>query len=472
MKSFDQIYAGFARNVLFPFHERFKGHVTIRMLTEMEREQWVPDDELRELRAERLRQLISHAFSSVPYYSNLAQIHGYSADHFRAEADLERLPLLSKELIRGRLEAFKSSDAGKVQRLTTGGSTGSPLAFYLGPTRISSDIAARCRAESWWGVGIGDREYVIWGSPLELTKQDRLRELRDRVLRTRLLSAFEMNELTMDRYIDEILVHGCTRVFGYPSSIHLLCEHARRRNKDLSKVGVRTVFVTAEYLWEHWRQTITESFGCPVANGYGGRDSGFIAQECPAGGMHITADRLIVEIVDHSGQRLPPGQLGEIVVTHLDTPEMPFIRYRTGDMGALSTRTCACGRTLPLLENIDGRKSDFIVTPDGRRMHGLSLIYALRKIAGIDQFQVVQKSLTSFEVAVVTNAAFSGQSEVEIQREFRHRIRAEVDVTFRHCEEIALTRSGKYRYVISQVGQPVNEAEAGLNHRPAAIGQA
>ena len=216
------------------------------MVREMEQEQWVPDDELQELRARRLRQLVSDAFSSVPYYSNLARANGLRADHFRSEDDLQRLPLLSKELIRGGLEAFKSSVARNVQCLTTGGSTGSPLAFYLGPTRISSDIAARCRAESWWGVGIGDREYVIWGSPLELTKQDRLRELRDRVLRTRLLSAFEMNEQTMDCYIDEILVHGCTRVFGYPSSIHLLCEHARRRNKDLSKAGVRTVFVTAE----------------------------------------------------------------------------------------------------------------------------------------------------------------------------------------------------------------------------------
>jgi phenylacetate-CoA ligase len=458
--------------VLFPFHERLKGHVTMRMLREMEREQWIPDDELRELRAQRLRRLVSHAFRSVPYYSNIAQVHGLSADHFRTEADLERLPLLSKELIRGRLEAFKSSDARNLQCLTTGGSTGSPLAFYLGPTRISSDIAARCRSESWWGVGIGDREYVIWGSPLELTKQDRLRELRDRVLRTKLLSAFEMNEQTMDRFIDEILVHGCARVFGYPSSIHLLCEHARRRNKDLSKAGVRTVFVTAEYLWEHWRQNIAESFGCPVANGYGGRDSGFIAHECPARGMHITADRLIVEIVDHDGQLLPRGQLGEIVVTHLDTPEMPFIRYRTGDMGALSARTCACGRTLPLLENIDGRKSDFIATPDGRRMHGLSLIYALRKIAGIDQFQIVQKSLTFFEVALVTNAAFSRQSEAEIKREFRHRIRAEVDVTFRHCEEIPVTPSGKYRYVISQVEQARNESEARLYHLPVRIGQA
>src|SRR5262249_21241603 len=145
--------------------------------------------------------------------------------------------------------------------------------------------------ESWFGVGIADPEFAIWGSPVELGKQDWLRNLRDRILDTRLLSAFEMSPETMTRYLDEMTQQGCRRVFGYPSSIALLCEHARREGRDLRQLGVRAVFVTAEYLYQHWRTMIEEAFGSPVANGYGGRDSGFVAHECPSGGMHITADR-------------------------------------------------------------------------------------------------------------------------------------------------------------------------------------
>ena len=467
----NKAYACLARTVIFPLHERAKGHGTFRMLREMNKEQWVTPEQLTLLQEQRLKQLLSYALHTVKYYRELAQESGWNVAHFQSASDLARLPFLTKQIIRNRLEDLKSKEAHGVHKFTTGGSTGSPVAFYLGPTRVSSDVAARWRAESWWGVGIGDREYVFWGSPLELTKQDRLRELRDRILRTRLMSAFEMSPVTMDKYLDEMIRSGCARIFGYPSSIFLLCEHAHRKGIDMSKLGVRAVFVTAEYLWDHWRKTISETFGCPVANGYGGRDSGFIAHECPAGGMHITADRIMVEIIGDDDRPVPPGELGEIVVTHLDTPEMPFVRYRTGDMGALSTKRCSCGRTLPLLERIEGRKSDFILAPDGRLMHGLSLIYILRKITGVEQFRITQKTIHDFEVELVTNTEFKPEGESEIKREFRYRLRAPVGVNIYHREVIAPAKSGKYRYIISEVSEKSAASTAAGDRRMSAVGE-
>jgi phenylacetate-CoA ligase len=434
-------------------HERLKGHSTFRILREMERDERLGTGELRQLQERRLQQFLAHSFSTVKYYRDLLQTLGLKRTDFQTMNDLSLLPLLDKKIIRTRLDDLKGSDAKGVQKFSTGGSTGSPLVFYLGPTRVSSDVAARWRAEGWWGVGIGDRECVLWGSPLELTKQDRFRDLRDRILRTQLMSAFEMSPAKMDAYLDQMQRQGCTRVFGYPSSIALLCEHAQRQGRDLSKLGVKAVFVTAEYLWDHWRQTISDTFGCRVANGYGGRDSGFIAHECPAGGMHITADRLIVEIVDDKGHPLAPGQLGEIVVTHLDTPEMPFIRYRTGDTGALSPKPCSCGRGLPLLDRIEGRKTDFIVAPDGRVMHGLSLIYILRKIDGIEQFRITQKTLREFEVELVTNAEFARERESEIRSEFEQRLRSPVTVRIQYSSAIPAAGSGKFRYIISELDE-------------------
>jgi phenylacetate-CoA ligase len=419
----------------------------------MEQDQWRGSKELLALQQRRLEHFLAHTFRSVKYYRELLLELRLKPAEVRTVADLQKLPLLDKKIIRDQLDHLKSSEARAVQKFSTGGSTGVPLTFYLGPNRVSSDVAARCRAEGWWGLGIGDREYVFWGSPVELTKQDRWRELRDEVFRTKLLSAFEMSPAVMDSYLDEMQRHGCRRVFGYPSSIALLCEHARHRGKDLSKLGVQTVFVTAEFLWDHWRQTISESFGCPVANGYGGRDSGFIAHECPQGRMHITADRLIVEVIGEDGRPLSPGELGEIIVTHLDTPEMPFIRYRTGDMGALSAETCPCGRTLPLLERIEGRKSDFIVAPDGRMLHGLSLIYVLRAIAGIEQFRITQKALDEFQVELVTSHGFARESERLIRDEFTKRLRAPVRVQFYYSPTIPAHRNGKFRYVISELAE-------------------
>ena len=439
---------------LFRTQEMIKGHRTFSVYNDMQKKQWLPAARLQEVQDQRLRALLACAANNVPYYEELFRKLDLNVRDLRSAADLPFIPFLSKEIIRQNLARMQNRRTRRVRKFSTGGSTGAPLVFFLGPTRVSSDVAARMRAESWFGVASTDTEVAIWGSPVELSKQDRLRELRDRILRTRLLSAFEMNSETMTRYLDEMERAGCRRVFGYPSSIALLCEHANRQKRDLRKLGVKAVFVTAEYLYDHWRSTIEEAFGCPVGNGYGGRDSGFVAHECPAGGMHITADRLIVEIVDEQGRQQPVGQSGEIVVTNLDTPEMPFIRYRTGDVGALSARSCPCGRTLPLLERVEGRKTDFIVSPDGRLMHGLSLIYVIRELTGIEEFSITQKRLTSFEVEIVRGQQYDPAHEGRIREGFSRRLRAPVAVQVRYPNAIAPTASGKTRHVISEISPP------------------
>ena len=446
----------------FRLQEFLKGHTTFRLFGEMQREQWLPADRLNKIQEQRLHTLVEHATANVPYYADLFRDLRPASRQVRHVGDLQHLPFLTKEIIRQNLGRMKSRNARRVHKFATGGSTGAPLVFYLGATRVSSDVAARMRAESWFGVAISDPEFAVWGSPVELGKQDRLRELRDRILRTRLLSAFEMNAETISHYLDEMERRGCRRVFGYPSSIALLCEQARRENRDLRQLGAKAVFVTAEYLHDDWRNTIAKTFGCPVANGYGGRDSGFVAHECPAGGMHITADRLIVEIVNEEGQPQPAGQSGEIVVTHFDTPDMPFIRYRTGDVGALAVETCRCGRSLPLLARVDGRKTDFIVAPDGRMMHGLSLIYAIRELPGIEAFRITQKRLTYFEVEIVRNQQYDPAHERRLQETFSRRLRAPVAVQVRYTDSISPTPSGKTRHVISEISPP-----PGISWQPA-----
>jgi phenylacetate-CoA ligase len=177
--------------------------------------------------------------------------------------------------------------------------------FNIGKKWISHDIAAKWRATRWWGVDIGDPEVVIWGSPIELKTQDRLRYLRDKILRTHLLPAFEMSDSRVDGFIRTIRSVRPKMLFGYPSAIAHIAARARTTGRDMNDLGIKVAFVTAEKLYAHQRDLIQETFGCRVANGYGGRDAGFIAHECPQGGMHISAEDIIVEIVDAAGNPLP-----------------------------------------------------------------------------------------------------------------------------------------------------------------------
>jgi len=312
-------------------------------------------------------------------------------------------------------------------------------------------VACRQRAQRWWGLSAGDREFALWGSPIEVTRQDHLRRLRDRLFATDFFSAFNMSEQVMSAYLDRLCTGVYRMIFGYPSSICLLCQQARRQGRDLRGIGIQAVFVTGEVLFHHQRELITETFSCPAANGYGGRESGFVAHECPFGGMHIMADAMIVEVVDAAGRPVGPGEQGEIVVTDLYSGEAPFLRYVTGDMGALSSERCPCGRPLPLLERIEGRTTDFIVAPDGTILHALSAIYVLREIEGVEQFRIRQKSADTFHVQVVRGKGYQPGSEDRIRMGLQRRLRATLHVTVEYLPCLPPEPSGKFRYVVSDV---------------------
>jgi phenylacetate-CoA ligase len=441
-------------NIFFRLHETLKGHATFRMLNEMEVADRFSEAELEELRRRRLRDLIEYSYAHVPYVRRLMQEARLTPSDIREPADLVRLPLMRKADVRQNRAALRSDIAKKLSSFTTGGSTGEPLIFDLSKRRVASRVACRQRTSRWWGVSVGDRELALWGSPVELTRQDVVRSIRDVFLATRLLSAFEMNEATMSRYLDVLEKGKYRQIFGYPSALYLLCLEARRQGRNLRRLGLRVAFVTGEVLFSYQRETIAEVLGCPVANGYGGRDSALIAHECPQRGMHVLADAVILEVVDPAGRPVAVGESGEIVITDLHSHEAPFIRYATGDMAVMSVRRCPCGRALPVLEKIEGRSNDSIMAPDGRIINSLALIYAVREVEGIERFRVCQKTIDRYHVEVVRNPNYSADAEDRIRTAWKQLLRSPLEVTFEYVAELPVEKSGKFRHVRSEVVMP------------------
>lgn len=445
------LYTSLVANVLFPLQEIYKGHDTVKVRKAMDDSQWWPRERLEALRVQRLRRLLTLAGQHVPYYRDLFGRIGFQPGDIATVSDLQRLPFLTKAIIRGEGERMKSDIASGLARFNTGGSSGEPLIFFIGKERVSHDVAAKWRATRWWGVDIGDPEIVVWGSPIELGAQDRLRQVRDTLMRTELLPAFEMSEAKLDAFVQRIRERRPAMLFGYPSAISHIAAHARKRGIRLDDLGIKVVFVTSERLYDHQREAITDAFKCPVANGYGSRDAGFIAHQCPHGGMHVTAEDVIVEIVGEDGEVLLPGEQGEITVTHLATPDFPFVRYRTGDIGVLGEEPCPCGRGLPLLKEIQGRATDFVVAADGTVMHGLALIYTVRDLPGVRQFKIEQMALDETVVWIVAEAPFDAASEARIVRDYKARLGQDVAVAVKRVSEIPAEKSGKFRYVVSHV---------------------
>lgn len=449
------LYQKAIAEILFPLHEKLKGHDTLAVHKALEQSQWLPPTEVAALQTANLRRFLTRIGDTVPYYQHLFAELGFDPQAVTSATDLQVLPLLDKAAIRASSDEMKATSAHNLKRFNTGGSSGEPLIFHLGRERISHDVAAKRRATRWWDVDIGDDEIVVWGSPIELGAQDRVRLVRDKLFRTELLSAFEMSPQRLDSFVGRIQQRRPKMLFGYPSSLALLAKHAVTRRQRLDNLGVRVVFVTSERLYDHQRDAIEKVFGCPVANGYGGRDAGFIAHQCPEGSLHISAEDLVVEIVDGDGAVVPAGDTGEIVITHLFTSEFPFVRYRTGDIGALSTAPCPCGRGLPVLAAVEGRATDFVTASNGTVLHGLALIYVLRDLPGVEAFRIVQESLFRTRVEAVVASRHRIGLKQAIQQPFRQRLGQDVDITIDYVDAIPREASGKYRYVVSNLKQRV-----------------
>ena len=442
-------YTVLCSSLLFPIHERLKGHQSVALRKQLDDSQWLSAVALEDRQRANLQVFMQRIARDVPYYRRLFADRGLSAEDIRSAADLTKLPTLDKPTIRAHAEELKNPSAVRLRSFNTGGSSGQPLLFYVGE-RVDHDVAAKWRVTRWWNVDIGDRELVLWGSPIEVSTQDRVKSLRDRFLRTKLVPAFDLGEPGIRQFIDAYRQFDPHMLFGYPSAIARIARYADDRRVGLPKRALQVVFATAERLYPEQRVLIQRVFEAPVANGYGARDAGFLAHECPSGGMHIMAEDVIIETLGSDGLPTAPGIAGEVTVTHLRTGDFPFVRYKTGDVAVLAEQRCTCGRGLPLLASIEGRSTDFVVAQDGTVMHGLALIYVVREIEGVESFRIIQHSLTDLEVLLVANG-WQEHKARKLEAGMQARLGKGVNVRINRMDHIATEANGKFRYIISKV---------------------
>ncbi len=441
------------KNVIFPLHEKFLGRKTYEYLARLEKEQWMAPGKLQEIRLEKLKALLLHAQKNIPFYGRRFAEAEFRPQTVTSFKDLEKLPILTKAEIRKNLSEMTWRECpGGLWRYNTGGSTGEPLVFYFDRRRQAYDAAARALTHRWWGIDIGHRELYLWGSPLEIKKQDRMKDFRDALTNQLLLSAFELSESRIPEFIRKIRTFRPDCVFGYPTSIDLFAKMARSQGYRLDNLKVKVVFCTAEVLYDHQRESIREAFGgIPVVDSYGSREGGFVNHECPRGTHHVIDSTYVIEFLKNN-EPVGAGEEGEVVLTHLDAWGMPFIRYRTGDVAAPGSGLCSCGRGYSTMSQVQGRTTDFVVTPDGRWQHGLSVIYVVRDIEGVDQFKIIQEDFDDVRVLIkVHPELYPPNGDERIRRGFQKRMGESVRVSVDHVEHIPAEASGKYRYVVSHV---------------------
>jgi phenylacetate-CoA ligase len=427
--------------ITYALNEMVCGRDTLRKFYNFKEIETYSPEKLQEYQFNKLKKLLVHANEHVPYYRESFKKVGFEPSHFNSFGDFQKIPVLTKAEIRNNPQEFISKDKKRMlTRYATSGSTGEPLIFYLSNERISSDKAAHLLSRAWWGINIGDKEAVLWSSSGDLSVYGAVKKIRDRCLRTYLLSAFHMSEKSMDKYMKFMLRCKPKHVFGYAHSIYIISNYAKNRGIDLKKSGIEAVFVTAETLHDFQRALIEEVFGAPVSNSYGGRDSGLVAFECKHKSMHINPN-IYTEIIDK-----------QVIITHLDSYGFPFIRYQTGDQGVFSTKKlCGCGRKMPVIEKIIGRDTDYIISPKKEFIHPLALEYIFREIEGVDYFKITQEAEDSLLVDLVMHSALRAKNEDYIRENVNRIMSDAIHINFRYIKHEEIPKTDKHDFVKSQI---------------------
>jgi phenylacetate-CoA ligase len=203
------------------------------------------------------------------------------------------------------------------------------------------------------------------------------------------------------------------------------------------------------------RRTIGGCFQVPVYNRYGSREVGCIGSECHYRcGLHLHLDKHI-EVLDLQTSKPVFDELGRVVLTLLSNGALPLIRYELADVGVLTRRRCTCGVNTPVLQNVLGRTSDFIVTPSGRLVHGEYFTHVFYGRRAVRQFQFVQESRTEYTVRIVENEKLTAAQLQNIRQEITAVLGSSASLRFEFPDRIALLPSGKFRFTISNIKLPL-----------------
>lgn len=401
-----------------------------------------PLSQLKSNQFKSLVQTLQFASQHIPFYQERFESQNLTIQNIKTWEDFEQLPLTSKADVRNRNVTdflplhFKAKGAWKSQ---TTGSSGIPITIYRNP-----ETDALAKALMQYGFyQIGVRPYHRFAQLMAFLseKPNPPGFLAKLGLRRFFGINLRLTDEEIVKQLDQIKPHV---IYSFPSVLLRLSEYMEQTH-HLARP--RFLISQGEVLPEIWRKKIEAVFKVPLYHTYGSTEFPRIGFECRnKNGYHLIPQAAVVEVVDEKGCSLPPGQEGEIVLTHLNNYLMPLIRYRIGDWGVLSTRVCPCGMTYPLLEQVVGRMDDYLILPSGQKVSARSVTHM--QFDGILQYKIVQKSPSLIEVLVIPSSAYGEETKRQIKNILKSGcLNEQIDIEVIPVESLPTNRSGKLQLV-------------------------
>ena len=426
----------------------------------LKKSQWWSKERLEEYQLQQLSKLLHHAYENVPYYRRVFDERGLKPKDIQDLNDLQKLPFLTKDIVRENLDDLKARNypEDKFEYVTTGGTSGGvlgPLGFYYEKGVSRAREWAFMKAQ-WDRVGYHflDKCVILIGYVSKSAGAGKFFEysLFGRWL---ILSPFLMSDENLPKYINKIRKFKPRFIQAFPSEIIILAKYMAENNVEPFH-SVKALFLGSENLYLLQRRFLEEVFKCRVYSWYGHAEQAVLAGECEVStNYHIFPEYGIVELVDDSGKLITKeNETGEIVVTGLNNFIMPFIRYRTMDLGRLSNVECECGRSYKLITQIEGRVQDMVVTKDQSVISLTAVLAAVKRLEGYPQLkklQFIQEKEGVLKIKIMKGASYSEKDEKAIFEDLYKNFGKTLDIEIEYVDYIPLTKMGKHRYLIQKL---------------------
>lgn len=420
-----------------------------RHLAEVRETQWWPAERLEALQNERLAALVRHAYAYTRYYRQLFDRLGLKPKDITCKDDLCKMPILSKDDLR---EHFDDIVARNIPRRRifvdhTSGTTGTPRTLHIDLNCLQYNFALLARAREWAGVDCLPRRASLRGRLIVPNEQEeppfwRYNRIEDQLL----LSSYHISAETILVYAERLRHFKPQLLDGYPSAVYTLARLMQLQGLD--NFHPQAVMTDSETLLAYQRQCIEQQFGCKVYDWYGTAELAFSAGQCEQGNYHLNAEFGIVESVQN-GERVGQGEIGHVVCTGLLNYAMPLIRYDVGDTAIFSDEKCPCGRDLQVMNSVEGRVEDIIVTPEGRMVGRLDPVF--KEVQNVLEAQILQDSLDTVRVKVVCAEGYNEVDSLNLKDALRKRLGYQMQIELEFVNLIPRTEAGKFRFVISNV---------------------
>jgi phenylacetate-CoA ligase len=428
----------------------------------------IPADTTRQ----SLARLLQHCEQAVPYYAEVIRQKGRAFLDDPVEY-LQDFPVLTREKLHRHFAGLKSSDLAQRQWFTnwTGGSTGEPAQFIQDNEHISQVGAISLLFSRLAGKETGEPEFKLWGSDRDTTRNhDSWRAILVNALtRTHVVNSALMTPARMREFLRQLNKTRPKLIVTYAESIYELARFAEGEGIEVRPQAA--IMTSAGKLYPFMREKAQQVFQCPVYDRYGSREFGDMACETPrtacerphtacerphTEGLWVAPWGCYLEVVDDQGKRLPDGVEGEILVTSLTNYAMPLIRYKIGDRGILTAQAHDAEKEHfrhggQIVKEVIGRTMDFFKTQDGGLVNPGFFMANLYHRDWIAQYQIVQKAPQAVTYRMVKYAEPPRSEFDEIVRFTRKALGKACEVSFEFVDEIPLTASGKFRFLISEV---------------------